>query len=423
MYSKEHLKNVILDQKSVYKLPVGYVRRELESEILQAKHSEIFVITGLRRVGKSTLLASLRQQFGGDYFVNFDDERLADFTVKDFQTLFEVLLEIYGKQEVLYFDEIQNISGWERFIRRMYDSGFKIFITGSNANLLSSDLGTHLTGRYVSYELFPFSFSEYLKARNISVDVTLLSTDAKVKLIRAVKEYLDVGGIPKYVFEREDAYLNDLYQDVLYRDIVNKYGVKKVESLRQLGTYALSNYSRLLSARKLTQIIGVKNHSTVSEYLSYLEAAYLTFLVPRYAYSLKRQYVSPRKLYVSDLGLARTVGFSFSQDLGHKLENTVYLELRRRLAAGEEIFYFKDEKKECDFVVQKGVEVVAAVQVTAELTDANRKRELGGLLAAMNAFDIPVGYIVTMEQKETITDGPRTIHLVPIYEWLLGEGE
>lgn len=417
MFTKDLLKNILLDQKRIYKLPSNYVHRTLEDKLLNASHSEISIITGVRRVGKSTLLLALQNKLGGDYYINFDDERLIDFSVQDFQTLFELFLELYGEQEYFYFDEIQNVKGWERFIRRLYDMGKHIFITGSNANLLSADLGTHLTGRYIPYELYPFSFREFLSYKGLDFDLNKLDTWQKVELIKQMSSYIEVGGIPQYVFYRDSDYLRALYQSILSRDIIRKYKIRHVDALEKLGRYLCSNYSRLISARKLTQIIGVKNHSTVMNYLSYLQNAYLVFLVPVYAYSLKSQYIAPKKVYIIDLSLASAVGFSFSQEIGHKLENLVFLDLLRR--QNLEVYYYKEDSYECDFILQKGTQVVQALQVVYELTDKNKKREVRGLIKAMNKFKLNNGLIISFDQKEVLNIDGKTIYVKPVYEWLL----
>ncbi len=418
MFNKSFLKTIILDQHQTYKLPKNYIRRDLQETLLKATHKETIIITGLRRVGKSTLLLALKQHLGGKYFINFDDERLIDFKASDFQVLLEVFLELFGDQNIFYFDEIQNIKGWERFVRRLYDMGKRIIITGSNANLLSLELGTHLTGRYIPYELFPLSFKEFLRARKKEFNVNFITTKEKVELLKEFQKYLTYGGIPQYVLSKEPLFLQQLVQDVVFRDVIRRYAIKKIDSLDRLVKYAFSNFSRLISVRRIAPIIGVGGHPTVSSYLKYLEQAYLLFTIPKYAYSVKNQYLAPKKLYVIDLALAKYYGFSFSENIGHMLENLVFLQLRRNARLGD-IFYFSNNLYECDFIVQEKGQIAHIIQVTQGLNEDNKKREVRGLIKAMKYFGVKKGTIITFGGEETIKEDNFIIEVVPIYKWLL----
>ena len=417
MLTKELIKNIVLDQQKSYKLPSPYIKRELETTLVDKKHQEITIITGLRRIGKSTLLLYLKEKHNADYFINFDDERLARFTLEDFQLLYEVLLELYGDQQIFFFDEIQNIRGWERFVRRLYDMKKKVYITGSNANLLSAELGTHLTGRYIPHSLMPINFKEFVLFKGFQTDPQKLDTWEKVKLIKLFNEYLNIGGIPQFMLTQDKEYLKNLVQDILYRDVVSRFSIKNINALNHLVRYALSNYSRLISARKIAPFIGVKNHTTVSTYLRYLEDAYLLFTIPKYSYSLKQQYIAPRKLYVIDLALARSYGFYFSDDIGHQLENLVFLHLKGKKIG--DIFYFAENSHQCDFIIHHEGKVSYAIQVAKELNSANQKRELRGLLKALKKFNLKEGTIVTFDQEDILQVEDYTIKIVPIYKWLL----
>ena len=417
MFDKEELRSIIVDQAEQHKLPKGYVHRELEGEILGSTSTEIRIITGVRRVGKSSMLQAVRQELGGEYYMNFDDERLIDFTVKDFQKLLEVFLELYGDQDRFYFDEIQNVPGWERFVRRLYDMNKEIFITGSNASLLSRELGTHLTGRYIPFTLYPFSFREFLKYKKIRVNLDRLGTKSKVKLLKALKEFLEVGGIPRYVIERDETYLRVLYESVLFRDLIVRFDITEVKALRTLAKYLMSNYARLVSLRQLKSVTHLKSISTIANYLEYLQDAYLFTLVPKYSYSLKDAANAPRKVYAIDLGLANVIGFNFSQNTGHKLENAVLLELKRRNQG--EVYYYRNGESECDFLIQRGTQIMQAIQVTASITSKNQERELDGLVNAMDKFNVPTGVVISLEQRAEIEHKGRTIQVFPIYEWLL----
>ena len=416
MLTKTILKNIILDQRNHLKLPKKYIKRDLEEKLTYDTSKQIVVITGLRRVGKSTLMLKLKEKLGGDYYLNFDDERLFEFTVKDFQALYEAFLELFGEQDIFYFDEIQNVPGWERFVRRLHDYGKKVYITGSNARLLSPELGTHLTGRYLQYELFPFSFKEFLSFKGTSIDPSSLDTTTKINLINLTREYLKNGGIPEFLTTRNRDILKLLYENILYRDIAARFDITNTAALRELGRYVLSNFATEVSFNKLKHLLGVKSHVTVAKYFQYFQDAYLAFLVPRFAYSVKTQGLSAKKLYTIDTGLSQIAGFNFSNNLGRALENLVFLNLRRQ---AKEVYYFRSNGTECDFVTREGTRVLEAIQVTTELSDDNRERELDGMLAALSEFDLPTGLMITLEQEEELEVGGRVIKVVPIYKWLL----
>ena len=208
---KDLLKQIMLEQHEPLRTPkTHYVQRHIVDEWL--KTSEILIISGIRRCGKSVLMQQIRDRLHEkDFFFNFDDERLAHFELDDFQTLQECFAELYGEQHTYYFDEIQNIKGWERFVRRLYNAGNKIIITGSNARMLSRELGTHLTGRYIQVELYPFSFNEYLAFKEISVNAkTLYTTTGRATLANSFVDCMQCGGFPKYLQEGSASYLSSL---------------------------------------------------------------------------------------------------------------------------------------------------------------------------------------------------------------------
>ena len=359
------------------------------------------IITGLRRCGKSTLLKQLLKEDTNDtLYLNFEDIRLAGFTVQDFVRLHDEIKR--RKTKVLYFDEIQLVEKWEIFIHQVLREGYRVFITGSNAAMLSRELGSHLTGRHLSVELFPFSYNEFLQFKGISRDAVTLT------------EYMNTGGIPEYVKSGSGMILTKLLDDILMRDIVARYGVRDVTSLRQLAVYLMSNVGSLVSATRLSGLYGIKSPATFLEYFSYLKDAYLIEMLPQFSYSMKAQARNPKKIYAIDTGMAREVSAAFSENTGHLLENLVYIYLRRSYS---EIYYFK-EKQECDFVVSEKGRITQLVQVCSELDDLNWEREYEGLVAAMQYFKLKQATIVTLTQSDTISDKGRTIRLVPADEWM-----
>ncbi|MCP4267847.1 MAG: ATP-binding protein [Candidatus Brocadiaceae bacterium] len=415
--NKHILTQIIMDQKEVV-LPDFHIPREKSRAISkQKKTGDIIILTGIRRSGKSTLLQLIRNEYEtADYYMNFDDERLINFEIKDFQLLYELFIELFGTQKVLFFDEIQNIEGWERFARRLHDSGNKVYITGSNASMMSRELGTRLTGRHIQINLFPFSFSEFLELNKVKYDITALSTHKKGEIKRVFNRYFELGGFPDYVITENKEYLKSLYESIIYRDIIVHYKLANEKALKELVYFSASNMGKEISFNSLKQMTGLKSASTIKEYFGYLENSFILFLVPRFDYSLKKQIYANKKVYFIDPGLAQTVGFRSSQDRGRLLENIVYLELKRD---DMEIYYYKD-KKECDFIIKKGLKIVDAIQVTQSLSDSKtKKREVSGLIETMVSFDLKNGLILTEDEEDELTMEGRKIIVLPIWKWML----
>jgi uncharacterized protein len=415
---REIIKQVIADQRE-YKLPKIFFKRSQTSIIKEfSKDPNILIITGIRRSGKSTIQRVLQKELSeSDYYLNFDDERLISFKVQDFQVLLEIFIELFGKQSTFYFDEIQNIEGWERFIRRLYEKGAKIFITGSNAKLLSKELGTHLTGRYIQFEIYPFSFKEIVQYEHPEIlTKKALSTDDIGTILSLFADYLKYGGIPEYFKFRKSEYLKDLYEGILYRDIVARYNIANEKSLKELVYYFASNIGKEFSYSKLGETVGLSSPHTVSNYCSYLEKCYLCFFLNRYSHSLKKQILYNKKCYMIDPALIRTIGFRVSEDKGRILENIVFLHLKMQ---GQEIYFHKD-RKECDFVIRKNNQIIKAIQVTSNLIDEKvRNREIDGLFEAMETYGLKEGFIITENEQTTLDVKKFKINIIPIWKWLL----
>ncbi len=414
---KELLRSVIFDQQ-LEQWNEGFIRRQISDAVMQGE--EIVVISGIRRCGKSTLLNQIRYfHEEKDYYLNFDDERLIHFRVDDFQLLYETFIELFGMQQTFYFDEIQNVPGWERFVRRLHDQRNKVYLTGSNATMLSLELGTHLTGRYVTIELYPFSFREFLQFKGQPVSAKELSaTSGRATLQRLFSEYLTQGGFPSYLKSGNSEYLKSLFESILYRDVMVRNRLTGERELLELVNYLASNLSRPVSFNALAGITGVKNATTIKNYLYFLQNSYLLFLVSKFDFALKKQIQNAKKIYFIDNALVKRIGFTFSGELGRYLENLVFIELKRRSA---EIFYYHD-RLECDFIERKGIGVHSAIQVCYTLDGAEtRNREVAGLKAAMEHFNLPTGMILTNDQEETITAGDKKISVIPVWKWLLKE--
>ncbi|MFO7869607.1 MAG: ATP-binding protein [Bacteroidales bacterium] len=402
MIKQSVLTEVIRQQRErLQETSSGYIR-SLLPQLPDTLENHALIISGIRRCGKSTLLHQLidkqSEQF---FFLNFDTPKLYNFDIHDFQLVDSLIDE--HKSPVLFFDEIQIIQGWEMYVRQKLDEGFRVIVTGSNASLLSKELGTKLTGRHITKELFPFSFTEFCEFKSIH------------NTVESFSEYSNSGGFPEYVKTKNPDILTALLDDILYRDIAVRHNIKDVKSLQRLISYLAANVGNLVSANKLTRILGIKSTATVMEYFNYFEQSYVVQLMPKFSYSHKVQIVNPRKIYFIDNGLLSIISTSFNKDEGHKLENIVFWELRRHK---KELFYFNEKGKECDFVVCTKNSVEQLIQVCYTLHPDNMLREQNGLLEAMDFFNFQTGTIVTYNQQDVIIHKDKRINVVSVNEFL-----
>ena len=412
MIAGPQLEELVLSQKESFLSRDPGIPREIATGRFR-KTDQIVVITGIRRCGKSTLMRQLSAQYSNFLYINFDDDRLMDFSLSDFPALMLLFEKTSPGVKVLFIDEIQNVAGWERFIRRIHDEGYKVFLTGSSANLLSAELGTRLTGRYTTITLYPFSFRECLRFRSVSTD--RITEKKKAAVLGEFDRYLAGGGFPEYLKYGDPEYLKRIYDDILFRDIISRYGIREVKGFRQLAHYLFTNAANAATYNALKKLLGFKSVVSVRDYVGFLEEAYLVFECFRYDFSLKKQYVNEKKLYCIDTGMRNTVAFRFSDDRGRMLENLVYIELLRR---GKSVYFFKNPK-ECDFITEERGTVTGAIQVCFELSRENRDRELVGLTGAMTTHGLTEGIILTYNQEETITVGDAVIRVLPVWKWLI----
>lgn len=402
MILKETLRQVVKAQRAdLEAYDYGIVREELDKIDIKAPHAVI--ITGIRRCGKSTLLHQLLKKFPNFYYLNFEDTRIANFEPSDFEKLDEIFNEEYGKSEFYLFDEIQNISGWEIFVRSRLDKRKRFVITGSNASLLSKELGTRLTGRHINTELFPFSFAEML-----------LMTKEKPSE-QSFKRYMTEGGFPEYIKYKKSEILRELLNDIIQRDIAARYKIRETKALQGMALYLISNLGKEFSYTSLKKIFDLGSTTTASSFVSYFEDSYLLFAIPKFDYSLKKQMLNEKKIYSVDNGLSDANSASFSSDRGRMLENAVFGQLRRSY---KDIFYFKG-KGECDFLVKERNRIKMAIQVTYELTEDNKKRELDGLLEAMDTFDLNGGLVITYNQEDRFIIDKKDIIVMPAWKWMV----
>jgi len=415
------LKSIILEQNNLRNASSSTLREKLSSIESYLNIPHAVIISGIRRCGKSTLLAQiLKNYFSKEiFYLSFEDERFIDFTSQDFNHLYEIFVEIYGERKIFFLDELQNIPKWELFVRRMQDQDFKFFITGSNASLLSRELGTRLTGRWVMIALFPFSFREYLDFKNIKFEPEdIFHTRKRGLLKRNFNHYLKEGGMPEYLKYQDTSLLKRTYEDILYRDIIVRHDIRDVKALRELCLFLISNISSLISYNKIKGLLGLGSVNTVKNYIQYLEDAYLFFTVNQFSFSVKQQAIAPKKIYAIDNGIAEAVAFQFSKNQGHYLENLVFLELKRN---GHEIFYYKTKSgQEVDFVIREKNQLSQLIQVVYAFNDkAAREREINALAIAMIETNCHSGLILTDDHKETLHISHQKISVLPVYQWLL----
>lgn len=396
---KDEIKNIVVSQQK-------WLEPELDEIEREALHSFpdltpfTYILTGVRRAGKSTLMKQLMRRFGFRNYISFEDPRTFDFKVDDFFKLEEVFKELNTDAERYFFDEIQNVVEWERYVRMATDQHKVVIITGSNASLLSKELGTKLTGRHLDFEIFPFSFDEFLSFRGLN------------RSAESFQEYLFNGGFPEYLKKNRGEVLSTLVNDILDRDIFIRHSLKNTETYRQITRFLFSNIGKEISYNNLRNAFRIGSATSVMDFFGHLGDAYLFFLVPRFDYSLKVQAVNSKKVYGIDTGLVNFNSLSASPDYGRLLENYVFLELKKQK---KEVYYFK-KNRECDFISRSSKEVYSAIQVSWQVNSDNEKREIEGLSEAMNYLNLQEGLIITFDQEDKITNNGKTIRLLPAWK-------
>jgi len=420
MLSESEIKEILARQRdTILNKKYGIEREVLKEVESKIKLPHVVVLTGLRRSGKSTLLRQLIKKHYKDedfYYINFEDERLFNFPANEFNRLYEVLIGLYGKKKTFFLDEIQNVTNFETFVRRLYEEGFKFFITGSSATLLSKELGTKLTGRHVDIVVRPFSFLEFLELKEFKMTKGLIyKAEIKAEIKKYFEEYLIKGGMPEYLIYGDSEILTRVYEDTILKDIAVRYKINNVAVLRQLYSYLINNFSNKFSYNSIKSVINIKSVNTVKKFISYLEETYFAKTINKFNYSYKKQVINDKKFYVLDNGFIGVLSKKLTKDYGWLLENLVF----NCLNNDYEVFYYSD-KKECDFLAVKSKEIKQAIQVCYELNEENREREIEGLNEAMEKFKLKEGLLLTNSQEEEIRlNGNKTIKVLPVWKWLL----
>lgn len=395
MIAKDTISEVIANQ-----LKVIYNEKPIERQIdLPLKTNRVIVISGIRRCGKSTLIKQKYLNENNAMYINFEDPRLVGFDLNDFNRLESIFLE--QNKKWLLLDEVQAIDKWELYVRSAHERKINVVITGSNASLLSKELGTKLTGRYQQKELFPFNFNEFLiyKKKAASLD--------------SFTEFFEQGGFPEYLEEPDPDYHRTLLRDIIIRDIAVRRNLQNEKQLLRLAVHLLTNIGKEFSYNKLSKILEIKSVRTVIDYCDYLTESYLVDFVPMFSWSASKQIANAKKAYAVDAAFAVSNSLSFSKDMGRRLENMVYNKLR---ASGNKVFYFRNNDSECDFVVVDD-EVKSVIQVCWDINNDNIHREIKGLQAAKLSTGAKKGFIITFQQADNI-DG---IELIPAWKWILNQ--
>lgn len=414
------IETVLLEQQG----ELDILRREklisrVEEDRINLKSKLVQVVIGVRRSGKSTLCFNALEKSGVQYaYVNFDDERFYNMPTEDLDKVLETLYRIYGKFDTLFLDEIQNIDGWPLFVNRLLRQGLHLVVTGSNAKLLSNELASHLTGRHHTIELFPFSFHDWCRIKE--VETKRMTVKNRGILANAYDEYLRNGGFPELMYENDKrSYIDQLVRNIITQDIQRRFKVRNIDELRRMANHLLNEAPTLIVQDTLQEICGIRSDHTLVKYLSYLTQTYLISTISKYS-AKSRQRVRGKKYYAIDVALMdkRTDAFA-GDNLGWRLETLVYLELRRRYAEAD-IYYFKENTAEADFVICDGNRAIAVYQVSYDISsEKTRRREIRGCIAGAKATKCNNLYLITDHERDDIEESGYKIAVRPAYEWLL----
>lgn len=395
-----------------------YVERDVNTDIDTGSLAR--VVIGPRRAGKSFLSMNMLRKEGGGGYINFDDERLLD--IHDYDLLIKAADTVYSSPKTLLLDEVQNLPRWELLVNRLQRQGRQLIVTGSNSNLLSSELATHLTGRHISIPLLPFSYRERLKL--------LPGTPTLPEYKATLAEYSRTGGFPEPLLQELDraSYLRTLVNAVLYKDIVKRHRIRAVQGIEDLAVYLFSNVAKEYSFRTISNIAGVKSANSIKKYIKFLEEAFLFFSLPRFSYKVREQVSSNKKIYAVDPGMAVTLGFRTGEDSGRLYENLVAIKLWSKMLAGDsDIFFWKDSaQSEVDFVVRRGLEIESLIQVCQKLDHPKTlEREIRGLLKAARELRCD-NLILLTEDTEKVEQAQwfglsGEVKYIPLWKWLAME--
>ena len=414
------MKTILLSQRKERDdlLAQNYIARHtsVDTEDLLKSHL-IKLITGPRRVGKSTqaLLILRNKNFA---YLNFDKQELRDNWNADL--VMRLLDEIYPNYEFLMLDEVQNLPNWDIWVTELFRRGKNLVITGSNANMLSSEMATVLTGKYLPLEMLPFSLAEFFEWHHL--DLNYIQSEQQNEAVVLEDDYLRNGGYPETIAARSLAgtYLSTLFDSIIWKDIVKRHKIRNTEDINNMALYLLSNFCNQLSANDIADALNLKSVSTTQKFLGYLHEPFLFYYLPRYNNKLKLMTKAPRKVYVVDNGFVAAKAFSTSDNLGRLLENQVFVNLLRKGYNTEQsmFYYHTRNDKQIDFVLRENNHVKQLVQVSYEMTtEKTIRRECSALVEAAEELHCEELYVLTYSEKRTTEWNGHTIHIVPVSEW------
>ncbi|MCX6328267.1 MAG: ATP-binding protein [Bacteroidia bacterium] len=417
IYQQYEERNGLLNHAYIKRIDVSVKAEYLSTGLIK-------LITGPRRAGKSVLSLQMLKDENFAY-LNFDDDLLLKHF--DENAVIQSLNEIYPGYSYLFLDEIQNLPDWELWVNKLYRRGVNLIVTGSNARLLSREIATSLTGRYVQIEVFPFSFAEVLRFHKVSLPGQSAITPQKMGIILShLNTYLLNGGFPEIVLNPSIAknYLSALFDSVLLKDIMRRFRIRQSQQLYDLSNYLLANYTNPYSYNQLKTDLNFNSVATVQKFVGYLSEPYLFLNLTRYAAKIKTQQKSPKKSYIIDNGFIKARSFEISPNYGRLLENVVFTELlRRHYKPGLDLFYFRTRNdREIDFICRKGHIVEQMIQVCYDVTNPKTlKREIAALVEASYELACNNLLLITWDKEEVIEKNKRNIQLLPACKWLCEE--
>ena len=411
------MKTIILNQRKerdeLLSRPYLTRRNSHEADTLLSSHL-IKLITGPRRVGKSTqaLLMLRNKNFA---YLNFDSQPLLD--AWDANLVMRMLDDVYPGYEYILLDEVQNLDAWDLWASELYRLGKNLVITGSNAKMLSSEMATVLTGKYLQVEMLPFSLEEFFDWNKI--DLKALKPEQQTDASVLTDDYMRNGGYPEVVASRQltRSYLDTLFDSIVWKDVAKRHNVRNITDLNNLAMYLVSNFCNPVTANDLTEELGFSSVNTTKKFMDYLHEPYLFYFLPRYNNKLKLMKKAPRKVYVVDNGFVAAKAFAPSENLGRLLENQVFIELiRRGYDTDKKMFYYRSRNdKEVDFVLRKGPHIESLVQVCYDMSSTKtEKREVDSLVECAGELKCDNLVIVTNNDERTLEKDGYKIDVIPI---------